>query len=116
MDNTISYNMAELTNDRINSILKRLSINRVREDTFYLYKWVRELYLEVIPYLSNKERIKYRDQMREISNLKPLKVKGGHEVSTLLVALINDFEESSRIHLYNKGILTAKGQDPSKLL
>lgn len=123
MDNTITFNMAELTNGRIHLILLELKQNRHYKKYDLWYQSIQDLFLETISFLTAKEQADYNRHMRtitehaqEIHKFKDSDNNTKLTAPAVLPALMLQFEVDSRLLLYKKGVLTAKGQDPSRLL
>lgn len=115
--------MAELTNQRIHLILLELKASRHYKKYDEWFKAIQDLYLETISFLTAKEQAEYNRHMRTITDHAHEIVKYRDSDNNIklkcpavLPALMLQFEVDSRLLLYKKGVLTAKGTDPSRLL
>ena len=108
--------MALLTNERINNILVAIQEYYIKGDVAKWYKYVKQLYKETIIYLKVDERKPFNILMREIIDLAPVRDKTGLKYRTILKYKLEDFEVHCRIILHDKGVMTSKGQDLSRLL
>jgi len=123
MDNSVTFNMAELTNYRIHVILLELKQYRHLKRYSEWFKAIQDLFLETISFLTAKEQAEFNRHMRtiterarDIKRIKDDNNKTIEQVPIDLPALMLQFEVDSRLLLYKKGVLTAKTQDPSRLL
>ena len=107
------FNMSLATLERIDILLRKLTEQMITGNTLLIQRYIIALYKELFPFLKPEEkkesRKKFNDILLSITILDGSKysIKNGTNNAIL------EFDFYIREQLYKKGLLMAKGDDPS---
>lgn len=112
--------MSLATLERIDILLKRLSTYTIAHRIAVVKPTIYELYKELYPFISDKERKeaqqKYVQKIKEMPIKKTSSYDNSYTYPTDLLMLMEEFDFWIRDKLHEKGLLMAKSDDPTLAL